>query len=98
MAEDAVQAASNVYRVLFENDRVRLLEARISPGDSSALHSHPDYLVYTLDDGQVRFGSTTGESQDVNMAAGEVMWREAEEHTAENVGSTDVHALLFELK
>jgi quercetin dioxygenase-like cupin family protein len=98
MAEDAVQAAGNVYRVLFENDRVRLLEARMSPGDSSSLHSHPDYLVYGLDDGEVRFGSSSGETQDVPMVAGEVMWREAEEHTAENVGASDVRALLFELK
>jgi quercetin dioxygenase-like cupin family protein len=98
MAGDAAQVAPNVYRVLFENDRVRLLEARLSPGDSSALHSHPDYLVYNLDDGHVKFGSGTGESEDVKLRAGEVMWRDGEEHTAENLGSSDVHALLFELK
>jgi quercetin dioxygenase-like cupin family protein len=98
MAQDAVQAASNVYRVLFENERVRLLEAVVTPGNSSALHSHPDYLVYNLEDGRVKFGSASGESEEVELKAGEVMWREAEEHTAENVGSTDVRSLLFELK
>jgi quercetin dioxygenase-like cupin family protein len=98
LAEDAVQAAPNMYRVLFENDRVRLLEARLAPGDSSALHSHPDYLIYNLDDGHVKFGSATGETQEIEVSAGEVMWRDAEEHTAENMGSSDVHALLFELK
>ena len=29
MAKDAAEAAPNVYTVLFENDRVRLLEARV---------------------------------------------------------------------
>ena len=98
MAGDAATVAPNVYKVLFENDRVRLLEARLKPGDSSALHSHPDYLVYNLEDGRVKFAGPSGEGQEVALKAGDVMWRDAEEHTAEGIGSTDVHALLFELK
>jgi quercetin dioxygenase-like cupin family protein len=98
MTGDAAEVAPNVYKVLFENDRVRLLEAHLKPGDSSALHSHPDYLVYNLDDGKVRFGGPSGEGEEVELKAGEVMWRDAEEHTAEGVGASDVRALLFELK
>jgi len=48
MAADPVQVASNVYTTLFENERVRLLEARLAPGDSSAMYGHPDYVVYSL--------------------------------------------------
>jgi len=40
---DPAEVAPNVYGVLFENDRVRLLEVRLRPGDGSARHSHPDY-------------------------------------------------------
>jgi beta-alanine degradation protein BauB len=98
MAGDAASVAPNVYTVLFENERVRLLEARLRPGDSSALHSHPDYLVYMLGDGRVRFSGPSGEGEDVELNAGGVMWRDAEEHSAEGIGSNDVHALLFELK
>jgi quercetin dioxygenase-like cupin family protein len=98
MANDAATVAPNVYTVLFENERVRLLEARLKPGDKSALHSHPDYLVYNLDDGKVRFSGPSGEGEEVELNAGGVMWRDAEEHSAEGVGSTDVRALLFELK
>jgi quercetin dioxygenase-like cupin family protein len=76
--------------VLFENDRVRLLEARLKPGDSSALHSHPDYLIYNLEDGRVRFSGPSSEGKEVELNAGGVMWRDAEEHSAEGVGSTDV--------
>jgi beta-alanine degradation protein BauB len=35
MAADPVEVAPNVYSTLFENERVRLLEARLAPGDSS---------------------------------------------------------------
>jgi len=98
MAKDAAEAAPNGYNVLFENDRVRLLEARVKPGDGSVRRAHPNYLVYGLEDGKVTFTSASGESVDVELKAGESMWREAEEHSAKNNGSTDVVALLFELK
>lgn len=98
MAADPVQVASNVYTTLFENDRVRLLEARIAPGDSSAMHGHPDYVVYNLVEGKVRFSSPSGETEEVELPAGATMWREAEEHSAENVGTSELRSLLFELK
>jgi mannose-6-phosphate isomerase-like protein (cupin superfamily) len=98
MTKDAAEAAPNVYTVLFENDRVRLLEARVKPGDSSSMHAHPNYLVYSLGDAKVTFTETSGQSIDVDLKAGQALWREAEEHSAKNPGSTDVVALLFELK
>jgi hypothetical protein len=98
MAEDAVAAAPNVYRVLFENERVRLLEARLRPGDSSAPHAHPNYVVYSLSDGKVTFNEPSGASVEVELQAGVAMWREAEEHSASNRGTAEVVALLFELK
>lgn len=98
MAKDAAEAAPNVYTVLFENERVRLLEARIKPGDSSAMHAHPNYLVYSPEDSKVTFTEAAGQSIDVDLRAGQAMWREAEEHSAKNNGSADVVALLFELK
>ena len=86
------------FGVLFENDRVRLLEVRLRPGDGSARHSHPDYLVYALEGGKVRLTSPDGESGEVDVSAGDVMWREAEEHSTENTGTTELRALFFELK
>jgi hypothetical protein len=98
MADDPVKVASNNYKVLFENERVRLLEVREGPGEATPLHGHPAYLVYGLSSGQVRLSSPTGESAEVEVAAGDVMWREPEEHSTENIGSTELRALFFELK
>lgn len=98
MANDAAQVAPHVYKVLFENDRVRLLEVRMKPGDESAMHSHPDYLVYTLEGGTVKLTAASGDSADVEINAGETMWRDAEEHSALNTGSTELVAVFVELK
>lgn len=98
MAEDAAKVAPQVYKVLFENERARMLEVRMKPGESTAMHSHPDYLVYLLSEGKVRFTSPSGEIGEVELPSGTVMWREAEEHATDNVGATEVHALFFEPK
>jgi hypothetical protein len=98
MAKDPVQVAANVYSVLFENERVRLLEARVGPGESSALHSHPDCLIYNLTAGKMKFSSASGQSDEVEMRVSEVMWLEAQDHSAENVGDVETVALIFELK
>ena len=98
MTEDAVQVAPHVYTVLLENERVRLLEVRLKPGDSSAMHSHPAYVIYGLDAGKVKFNSPSGETAEIEIKAGDVMWREPEEHAVDNIGSTEAHALLLELK
>jgi quercetin dioxygenase-like cupin family protein len=98
MAKEAAQVAPHVYKVLFENDRVRLLEVRMKPGDESAQHSHPDYLLYALTGGTVKLTDASGQSAEVPIETGDTMWREAEEHSAKNVGSTEVVALFVEMK
>jgi quercetin dioxygenase-like cupin family protein len=98
MAEDAATVAPHVYKVLFENERVRVLEVTMQPGDRSEMHTHPDYFVYFLSDGKGRFTTPSGETAEIEWPAGGSMWREAEEHSTENVGGTVIRALFFEPK
>jgi len=99
MAEDATRVAPHIYNVLFENDRVRVLEVTMEPGTSSEMHTHPDYFFYLLGDGgKVRFTMPSGETAEMELPAGASQWREAEEHATENIGSTAIHAIFFEPK
>jgi len=96
LAQDPVRVAPGMYKVRLDNARVRVLEVTGKPGQKSPLHVHPDYVVYDLSDGKVRFTDAKGTASDADMKAGDVMWRGAETHASEAV--TDIHALLFELK
>ncbi|MDQ6949081.1 MAG: cytoplasmic protein [Actinomycetota bacterium] len=98
MAQDAAEAAPHIYKVLFENERVRLLDVRMKPGDESAQHSHPDYVLYALKGGKVKLSDASGQSAEVDVPDGATMWRDAEEHSALNIGTTELHALFLELK
>ena len=98
MAEDAVKVAPEVYKVLFENERVRLLEVRMEPGGRTEMHSHPDTLIYGLSGAKVNFTAPSGEVAELEVPAGETTWMEATEHATDNVGGAAVHALLIEPK
>ncbi len=97
MSGDPTETDPDKYRVLFENDRVRVLEYRDKPGDRTSPHRHPDSVMYTLTSFERRL--IHGDRQrDVQMPAGRVNWLASQEHSGENIGTTDTHALFVELK
>jgi beta-alanine degradation protein BauB len=96
--QDSVTVAPHIYKVLFENERVRVLEVRMKPGESSAMHSHPAYAIYPLSDATATFTSPDGDRVEVEMKAGETLWHEAESHAVENRGTSEARVVLFELK
>ncbi len=53
--------------------------------------------MYTLSSFQRRL-SAGGREVNVDLAAGQARWLGAQEHTGQNTGSTDTHAIFVELK
>ena len=97
MSGDPTETDPDKYRVVFENDRVRVLEYRDKPGDRTSRHRHPDSVMYTLSSFERRL--IHGDQQrDVQLPAGRVNWLAAQEHSGENIGTTETHALFVELK
>jgi hypothetical protein len=95
---DAVALDPDKFEVLLENQRVRVLEARIAPGQGHGMHRHPDHLIYTLSAYQVQDTFTDGSTKTMKRSAGELLWGEELTHATTNVGETLVHALIIEFK
>jgi quercetin dioxygenase-like cupin family protein len=95
---DAATATPKVVKVKLENDRVRVLDFTSDPGDKEGLHSHPPFVVYVVTGGRLRITTPDGKSNDVDFKAGDVLYRQAVAHTTENIGTTQLHAILVELK
>jgi beta-alanine degradation protein BauB len=96
---DLDPAVSNpdFYQVVFENDRVRVLEYQDQPGERTTPHRHPDSVMYTLSSFRRRL--VIGDVQrEVELEAGTVGWLPAQEHHGENIGETPTHVLFVELK
>jgi quercetin dioxygenase-like cupin family protein len=98
MAQDAVTVAPHAYKVMQENDRVRVLEFRGKPGDKTAMHSHPSAVGIAITDGKFRFTSPDGQSIEAELKAGQTIYHDVIEHTTEVLGTSEAHVVIVELK
>jgi hypothetical protein len=103
---DALIAAPESHRLLFENDDVRVLETRIAPSETTGLHTHRwpgtlyvlsfDHFVRRDADGSVLVDTREG---GVLPEHGSAVWSDSlAPHTLENVGAAEIHVIGVELK
>lgn len=99
-AQDPVKVAGNSYRVVTENNRVRVLDVKVAPGASAPKHSHPDNLVVMLEPGTIKWTDPDGTSTQspADMKPGSVTFSPGGTHASENIGKTTVHAIIIEFK
>jgi hypothetical protein len=97
MSDDPAVTDAQLYQVVFENERVRVLEYRDKPGDQTRAHRHPDSVMFTLS-GFRRRVSVDGRHADVELGPGQVRWIGAQQHIGTNTGDTDTHVIFVELK
>ncbi len=97
-AQDAAVTDPNLYKVVFENDRVRVLEYRDQPGAKTSMHAHPAFLVYALSSFERRLTLPDGKVLNRTFSPGQILFSEAQTHMGENVGTTETHIIMVELK
>ena len=102
-AQDAAAVQPGSYRVVLENDKLRVLEHRTRPGMGvcgTGMHSHPAHLTVVMWDGKGRLREPGGQWNKFDSKLGQVFWSEAETHEVEMIagGSRDARVLLVELK
>ena len=93
---DPTKASPDNYRLLLENGQVRVMEMTLPAGKTDKQHSHNDETVYFLSGGTLKIHLPDGQAVEAELPDGHVMWHEAWTHTVENVGSTDVRAIIVE--
>ena len=95
---DALKAAPDVYTLVMENERVRVLNVKFKPGQKAVMHSHPDHVIYVLKDGKIKITLPDGKSSEVSLKVGQAIWMPAGQHAAENLGKTEANNLVIEIK
>jgi quercetin dioxygenase-like cupin family protein len=96
---DPTEVSPDKYKVLLENEHVRVLEYRIEPGEKDAWHTHPPKVSYIVSGGKLRVTTEGGDSFMVEEGAGDAAWMGAVgPHFAENVGATPIRIALIEIR
>ncbi|MET0656992.1 MAG: hypothetical protein ABW110_02395, partial [Steroidobacteraceae bacterium] len=101
LAQDPVKSDPRSYRVVLENDRVRVLEYRSRLGlgvCGQGMHYHPDPLAIPLADAKVKVTTSDGKVTIEEVKAGHVFFVPAETHDAEVIGGFATRAIIVELK
>jgi quercetin dioxygenase-like cupin family protein len=97
-AQDPAKVAPNLYKVVLDNDKVRVMELNIAPNDIVPWHNHPYHFVYALADGKLEITDKGKAPQTAEIKAGEVMEMAATTHMAKNTGGTTIKLIVTELK
>ncbi|HSE18880.1 MAG TPA: antibiotic biosynthesis monooxygenase [Pyrinomonadaceae bacterium] len=98
MAQDPVPLYPDNYKVLLENERVRVLDFQLKKGAKEDFHAHPAAVTYVLAPFKIRFMFPDGSTRIREAKAGDLFYGDALTHASENIGETDAHGLLIEMK
>jgi mannose-6-phosphate isomerase-like protein (cupin superfamily) len=99
LAQDVMKVAKDHYKVLVENEHVRVVENTLAPGEKDAPHSHPAGWYYITRPGRMKVIFASGQTEMWEPKLGESGWSPAEgAHTSENVGGSPMSYVLVEIK
>lgn len=95
---DPVATDGDKYRVLYENERVRVLSYADRPGDRTHPHHHPAFVLYALAPFKRKLVLPDGSERMREFQAGDVLFSPGESHVGVNVGDTPTQVIIVELK
>ena len=98
MAADPVVTDGDKYKILLENDRVRVLEYKDLPGEKTTQHYHPSFVLYAQAPFKRKITLPDGKIINREFKQGDTLFSEAQTHTGENTGETPTNVIMVEIK
>lgn len=97
-AQDPMSLGKMYKKILFENEKVRVMSVVFAPGDVMPWHSHPAHTVYAVSGGKIEITAKDQPPVVIDIKAGEVLYIEPVTHMAKNIGKTTMNLVVTELK
>lgn len=95
----ASEVSPEIYRILAENDYLRLIHASWEPGERDEFHSHPPFAIYFLTDMEGKIYYPDGLTKSINAKAGDAAVLMAEpSHSVENLSDHRAEMVIVERK
>jgi hypothetical protein len=95
---DPAKIDAKYHTVDFENDQVRVLRTVLAPHIKSPMHAHPAYVVVYLTDLHTKMSFPDGIVNDNVRKKGDIAWRDALQHSTENVEDRRAEEIQVEIK
>jgi quercetin dioxygenase-like cupin family protein len=91
-------APKNYKKVLLENEKVRVLQFEMTPGQVIPWHNHPNHVIYALSGGKIEITDRGKDPVSIEVKAGEAIFIPAVNHMAKNTGTTTIKLVITEIK
>ena len=101
LPQDAPTTDPRSFRVVLENERVRVLEYKSRPGlgvCGHGMHYHPAHVTISLTGAKLKKTQPDGKATIVEIPPGHVFYQDAETHSAEVIGGAGTRTFIVELK
>jgi hypothetical protein len=98
VAQDPVLTDGDKYRVLIENERVRVLEYSDQPGEKTHQHHHPAFVLYAVAPFKRKISLPNGKVILREFKGGDVIYSDEQIHIGENIGESPTHVIMVEMK
>ena len=96
---DGLKASPANFKLLLENEHVRVLEYTLKPGEKDTPHTHTAKSSYVVSGGKIKVYLENGEELIFDEKAGTADWGDyVGKHYVENIGNTTVKIVLTEIK
>jgi hypothetical protein len=97
-AAPAQEKIAQPGNVLFENERVKVTETRIKPGEKNEMKMRNDRVNVHIKAAEFRVHYPDGKTEDFHQKAGSVRFNEAGTSSTENIGKSESHTVIVTLK
>ena len=95
-AMDPIKVEAVFAKVLGDTLNIKMYEVTLKPGDTSLVHTHPDYSLYVLQGGKIAI-SANGGRQEMDLKAGMGIIFGTITHSAKNIGNTTIRLLVNDI-
>ena len=93
------KVSPDVYKVLLENDDIKILEVTFAPGQSDNMHEHYPATVYIVEGGKAQVTLPDGTVNEINPPSDFILHNpEKSKHQVKNIGDNTMKIILFERK
>ena len=96
---DPVKLSPGIFKILLENEHVRVVQYSLPPGGKDDWHTHPAKSSYVVSGGKLKVHLKSGEIILADEKEGTASWMDyVGEHYVENIGNTTVTIVFTEIK
>jgi quercetin dioxygenase-like cupin family protein len=96
---DGLVSSPDNFKLLLENEHVRVLQYTLLPGALDHWHTHPPRVGYVLSGAKIRVTEADGSHEDYDEKTGETYWADFSPlHDTRNLDTKPYIALLVEVK